>query len=203
MESVNPGKVPGETPLDDLSGLRLKYVKTQEQLNRAEFDNINRVLPKYFLGKPSDRKAPFTYAWLLRTHEEMFGDVWAWAGTPRETEMNIGVKPALIPSELNRLLFDFHAWEKAGDPAIQTAARFHHRLVWIHPFNGGNGRWARIAANIYLKKKQEGLILWPEDEIGAGKLRLEYIEALKSADSGDEAPLLGLHKRYQEQRNEK
>jgi Fic family protein len=26
----------------------------------------------------------------------------------------------------------------------------HHRLVKIHPFPNGNGRWARIAADVFL-----------------------------------------------------
>jgi Fic-DOC domain mobile mystery protein B len=195
---MNRKPVPGETPLDDLSGLRLKHIKTQNQLNRAEFDSINKILPKYFLEKLSDRKAPFTYEWVLKVHEEMFGEVWIWAGKLRETEMNIGVKPALIPSELNRLLFDFHKWEKAGGSVMETSARLHHRLVWVHPFRGGNGRWARILTNIYLRKKNAGLIQWPEDEISAGKLRNEYIEALQSADHGHEGLLLNLHKKYQE-----
>ncbi|MBI4208502.1 MAG: Fic family protein [Deltaproteobacteria bacterium] len=34
----------------------------------------------------------------------------------------------------------------------ELSARLHHRLVWIHPFENGNGRWARLIMNIHLKK---------------------------------------------------
>ena len=38
---------PGETPLDDISGLLLRQVKTRAALNAAEAGNIAEVLPKY------------------------------------------------------------------------------------------------------------------------------------------------------------
>lgn len=34
---------------------------------------------------------------------------------------------------------------------LEAAARFHHRLVQIHPFPNGNGRHARIATDIFLE----------------------------------------------------
>ncbi|MEM5478155.1 Fic family protein [Pacificibacter sp. AS14] len=33
---------------------------------------------------------------------------------------------------------------------LEAAARFHHRVVQIHPFPNGNGRHARIAADVLL-----------------------------------------------------
>lgn len=37
-------------------------------------------------------------------------------------------------------------------PPIQAAARFHHRMVQIHPFPNGNRRHARIAGDTVLEK---------------------------------------------------
>ena len=34
----------------------------------------------------------------------------------------------------------------------EIAARFHHKLVFIHPYPNGNGRHARLAADILLKE---------------------------------------------------
>ena len=194
-EIINVSAVPGETPLKDASGLIPKHVRTQSGLNLAEYQNINKVLPKYFLKKVSDKKAPFTAAWLCKLHEEMFGEVWEWAGKKRETELSIGVRAHKIAGELHRLQVEICRWEESEDPPIGIAAKIHHRLVWIHPFYGGNGRWARMAADIYLRKKDLAPVAWPDDPALVGSsFRKKYIQALKSADDGDFSKIIDLHK---------
>ena len=188
---------PGQTPLGDVSDLIPSHIRTQEDLNRAEFENINTVLVRYLLKRPSNRKAPFTFKWLLKLHREMFGDVWAWAGICRKTHMNIGIDAYRIPQEIHRLISDLSQWRDAKEDALSIAVRLHHRLVWIHPFAGGNGRWARMVSNISLKQANGDIIEWPEQEITQGGFRELYISALKSADSGDLEPLIALHGKYQ------
>lgn len=187
---------PGETPLEDLSGLLLKHVRTREALNRAEFSNNNKVLSKYFLKELSSAKAPFHYAWLLELHKEMFGEVWDWAGKVRSSGVNIGIEPVKIPSELHRALYDLNGWEKEGMPAAEIAGRLHHRLVWIHPFTGGNGRWARMVLDIYLMKTKGARMNWPDHESQMKAFREKYIAALKAADLSDFKPIVDLHRSY-------
>ena len=77
-----------------------------------------------------------------------FGDVWKWAGSFRKTEKNIGIDPYEIPAQLRQLLDDVSYWvENDTYPPKELAARFHHKLVYIHPFQNGNGRHARIMAD--------------------------------------------------------
>lgn len=65
-------------------------------------------------------------------------------------------------------------------------ARFHHRLVFIHPFPNGNGRFARLATD--LLAQQNG---WTPSEWGADpqttndEIRTRYISALREADLHD------------------
>lgn len=191
------GLQPGQTPLGDISDLIPPHIKSQEDLNRAEFENINKVLVRYLLKRPSSRKAPFTFKWMLQLHREMFGDVWAWAGVCRKTHMNIGIEAYRIPQEMRRLISELNQWHDAKEDIFRIAARLHHRLVWIHPFAGGNGRWARMISNISLKQANAPVVQWPEQEISQGGFREHYIEALRSADSGDLEPLIALHKKYQ------
>jgi Fic family protein len=69
--------------------------------------------------------------------------------------------------------------------------------VQIHPFLNGNGRCARMLANIWLKRHGHGVIEWPEETIGARSVvREEYIAAIRAADDGDEGPLGELHQRF-------
>jgi Fic family protein len=50
--------------------------------------------------------------------------------------------------QLQTLLEDLVFWEARGDALLEQSVRLHHRAVWIHPFLNGNGRWARMLANI-------------------------------------------------------
>lgn len=187
----------GRTPPPDISGLIPGHIFTREALDRAEFANINQVLPKYILKKPAGRTAPFNFSWFLKLHKEMFGEVWDWAGKLRRHRLNLGVDPARIASELHAVQAGLGRWQEDKVAPIEIAVRLHYQLVRIHPFAGGNGRWARMVSNIYLRKNGLPLILWPEDRITVQKaVRDAYIAALRRADQGDFKPLVELHKQY-------
>ncbi len=164
-------------------------------MDELEFANINKVIQKYFLGKLNDKKTPFNVTWFLKLHREMYEDVWEWAGKPRNTELNIGVSPYQIYSQLKQLEDNFWYWEnKTGMNSLEKAVRLHHGLVKIHPFKNGNGRWARLITNIYLRKKDTPLIQWPEATLQVDSpFRKKYIQALQKADQGSYDDLIGLH----------
>lgn len=187
----------GGTPLPDISGLIPRHVLTKEALDRAEFSSINKILPKYILKKPANRTAPFNFEWFLKLHKEMFGEIWEWAGKLRKHGLNLGVAPVKIASELHGVRSELGKWEEDNMASLEIAVRLHYRLVWIHPFAGGNGRWARMIANIYLRKKDLPLILWPEDRLTVqGSVRDAYILSLRKADQGDFKPIVDLHKQF-------
>ena len=123
----------------------------------------------------------------------MFGDVWSWAGEFRRTERNIGIEPVLIPVELRTLLVDVRYWIEYGTyPTDEIAIRFHHRLVAIHPFPNGNGRTARLMADLLVVELGDEPFTWGRASLtDVGQTRSKYIEALRAADRLDIAPLLG------------
>ncbi|MGC8200806.1 mobile mystery protein B, partial [Salmonella enterica] len=43
-------------------------------------------------------------------HKQMFGDVWKWAGTYRQTELNIGIAPHLIAAEMPVMFDNVRFW---------------------------------------------------------------------------------------------
>jgi Fic-DOC domain mobile mystery protein B len=187
--------LPGETPIDDLSGLKIKGLTTRAQLNPYEARNILKASERYFVGRLSRRKAPFDYAWSRRLHHEMFGDVWAWAGELRQSETTIGVEPPKIEPLLYELMQSLGEW--SGLDWHLQAAMLHHRAVYIHPFPNGNGRWSRMLANIWLRLNGQPYTRWPEEAVGeASPVRGEYIAAIKEADNGDYEPLVSLHKQF-------
>jgi Fic-DOC domain mobile mystery protein B len=189
--------IPGETPLDDLSGLKVKDIATRAQLNAVEAENIRQAAVKYFAGRLSRRSARFDFSWLLKLHREMFGDVWAWAGRPRKCNLNLGVPWPHVETRLYILLQNLQFWNDQTKDLLEQAALLHHEAVAIHPFMNGNGRWARMLSNIWLKLHKQPITVWPE--AGVAKMnvvRKEYLTALRQADEGDFAGLLELHRKY-------
>jgi Fic-DOC domain mobile mystery protein B len=186
--------IPGETPIDP-SGLRDKSVRTRRQLNEAEGRNIAAAVYKYLIGPLTPAMAPFDQAWALKLHEEMFGKVWEWAGKLRTIDLNLGVSWHHVETRLYDLLQSVSYWKEM--PLMEQAARLHHGAVSIHPFENGNGRWARMLANIWLKLHGSPPTVWPEESVGETSIiRDEYLNAVKAADAMDFAPLIALHEKY-------
>lgn len=183
----------GATPLDpdELDGLKFKHVSTRGELDQLEQAGITEGLK--WLDKQKNPDV-LSEAFVLELHKRLFGSVWKWAGTFRRTEKNIGVDPIQVAIQLRQLLDDAKYWVEHGTYAPkELAARFHHKLVFIHPFPNGNGRHARIMADAVLTKLfNEPAIDW------AGGYRLEamnerrnqYIAALRAADGHDMSALL-------------
>ncbi len=180
----------GSTPLDneERDGLALSYVTTRGDLNAAEQANILRAEGWAFRRQRNvlDRKV------LNDLHEHMFGDVWKWAGNYRRTGKNIGVAAYRIPIDLQLVFDDCAYWiEHETYSPDEIAARFHHRLVLIHPYPNGNGRHARLAADLLLRQMNRARFSWGSAAATDPRVtRRAYIDALRAADDGDYAPLL-------------
>lgn len=174
------------TPLHDYSDLIPEWILNLTDLNRAEVANISQAQRKY-LKNIKDPVFWFRPLELYSIHHAMFCDVWKWAGKTRTSITSIGVNPPLISVRLAELCHEVNAWSK--EPVeltfLERAARIHHRLVYIHPFENGNGRFARLIADRYLIFWKCAYSIWPSNLYREGKSRSFYIEALKEADRGN------------------
>ena len=190
-------RIAGETPIDP-SDIRDRSIKTRRQLNAAEAENIRKAVVKYFAARPGPRRAPFDYGWFCRLHAEMFGDVLLSAGQPRTRPLNLGVDWRQVPSMMMELAATLASWrEHQTYGLLEQAARLHYHAVHIHPFLNGNGRWARMLANIWLRRHSGKVVRWPETLLGeVSPVRGEYISHLQAADEGDFGPLLEFHRRF-------
>ena len=173
----------GSTPLEDESGLRLKWIKNQNQLNQVEAENINIAYGKYLEGPKRAFPKWFTIQHIDLVHKTMFGKVWSWAGKYRKTEKSIGMPVYQIPTELKKLEQDMEDWERRNWDPIEISARVHHRLVWIHPYENGNGRHGRFVGDMILHAFKYAFPIWPKIAEN-GNEREVYIQALKEADQG-------------------
>jgi Fic-DOC domain mobile mystery protein B len=182
----------GATPIDpdEQEGLLLTHITTREELNRWEQENINKTEEWGNSRKHGDM---LTIGFILKLHKKMFGDIWKWAGQFRTSGKNIGVPAWQISTELQKLLDDLNAWiEHRPYGNDEIAARFHHRLVFIHPFPNGNGRQARMMTDLIQKQILGGKeFTWGSADLAqAGDCRKRYIKALQAADNNDYTPLL-------------
>lgn len=181
---------PDATPItpEEATALIPAFIATRTDLNIAEQRNILAAerwafrRPKKLLSEP----------FIRQLHLKMFDKVWTWAGEYRVSARNLGIDAWLIASALVELLDDVDFWLENSVYSIdEIAARFHHQLVWIHPFPNGNGRHARLAADLLLTQYQRPRFTWGRANLqNVSKTRQQYITALRAADSHDIEPLL-------------
>jgi Fic-DOC domain mobile mystery protein B len=184
---------PDATPLDDetLKGL-IPGLTTQAELDEFEAAGIARAT----IWARSSRKLSselLSATGLCLLHKKMFEETWEWAGQFRVRETNIGVSPAKIQNDLGILLGDVKFWiSHQTYIREEVVARFHHRLVWIHPFPNGNGRFSRLAADLLAEQIEARSFSWGKSNLGKiGTQRERYISALKVADKSQNfGPLL-------------
>lgn len=173
----------------DREGLIPTWIVTRDDLNRAERDNIAAGLRwarrrRFDVLNADD---------LMNLHKRMFGDVWRWAGQPRQVETNIGrVDWWALREHLHQLLGNIRAQvEHRGRDPDEIAIDFHHQLVAIHVFPNGNGRHARLAADLLATRLDRPPFTWGQsDLVKVGDARDAYRAALKAADGGDLSLLL-------------
>lgn len=185
---------PGQTPLTEEEKLQLRpSLSTRAQLNAAERLNIHAAR-LWALRKAGLRRDDLlTDAFARELHRRMFNQIWRWAGKYRTSDRNLGWEWSRVPEGMRVLLDDARYWEEhATHPLPEIAVRLHHRMVVIHPWPNGNGRHARLLADILLAAHGGAALTWGAslDLAQPGLARTRYIAALKSADQNDYQPLL-------------
>lgn len=179
------------TPLtaEEKDGLKLKWITLRSELNESEARNIAQAQVWLMSNK---NKEFCSDTFLRELHKKMFGDVWKWAGTYRNSERNIGVAPFQIPIKLMQLFDDVKFWiENKTYSNREIAVRLHHKLVQIHPFPNGNGRVSRLMADLVLEKLEGTKLYWGNTNlVNVSEIRRSYIAALRKADAGDYTGLL-------------
>lgn len=181
----------GATPIDEdaADALIPTHITTVRDLNQWESQNIQNAAKAVLSRK---RRKVLTAGFVRKLHRSMFDKTWKWAGKFRTTETNLGAPPEQIATRVHDLLANAEHWIEEGVfPLREVAARLHHGLVAIHPFVNGNGRHARLLADVLLFSHGERRIDWGGEDIDEeGEVRRDYLGALRAAGVGDFGPLL-------------
>ena len=179
------------TPLtpEERDALIPSYITQRRELNEVEQIGIADADRWAFGRRRGDILSEDA---LCALHKRMFGNVWKWAGQFRTTARNIGVDAYQIGPQLRQLLDDVRYWiEHKTFPPDEIAVRFHHRLVFIHPFPNGNGRLSRLAADLLIVQLGGERFSWGSGNLVAiEELRHRYVAALRAADNNEIEPLL-------------
>jgi Fic-DOC domain mobile mystery protein B len=178
------------TPLtpDERNGLIPTHITLRSELNELEQQNISQADGWAF----SRRHNVLSESFLRGLHRRMFNRVWRWAGTYRTSERNLGIAHYRIELELRQIIDDARYWVKHYSfPPDELAVRFHHRLVGVHPFPNGNGRWSRLAGDVLIVRLGGPRFTWGRVNLRtAGDVRRAYVGALRAADTHDLGPLI-------------
>lgn len=173
------------TPLEaeEREQLIPSYITLRRELNEAEQINIANAA-KWLVSRKRD---VLDEKFLRNLHTRMFGQVWKWAGDYRKTPRNIGVEAWRIPMDIAQAIDDAKFWvtNETYSPD-EIAVRFSHRLVAIHPFPNGNGRFSRMVGDLFAQQLGQPRFSWGSANlVDPNETRQAYVAALRSADAHD------------------
>jgi Fic-DOC domain mobile mystery protein B len=191
---ANDEALDGPTPVTPEEALELRVsIHSRAELNAFERENILEARVWALSSRTLRRQDHLTEEFMRDLHRRMLGRVWRWAGRFRKSERNMGKPVATLAMDVRTLLDDAGYW-RAHDtyPAVEAAVRFHHRLVAIHPWVNGNGRHARLMADILASAQGGPTLAWGRgaDLVAPGDVRKQYLAALRAADAADFGPLI-------------
>lgn len=183
-----------ETPLTAEEMLDLiPSLSTRAELNEAERANILAARIWAVRRRTLQRDDLVTDGFARELHRRMFGRVWQWAGGYRKTERNLGWEVHRLTEGVHNAFADARAWlQHETYPLQEVAVRLHHQLVRVHPWPNGNGRHARLMADVLVQSRGGAELTWGAgaDIVVPGEPRAKYIKAILQADAGDYRPLI-------------
>jgi Fic family protein len=152
---------------------------------REHFETLNHKDAIEHIYKLASPNYVLTERDILDVHSLVLNKIEAdFAGRFRNAGVRITGANFLPPNALkiDALFSDLIDWVNNRNfpkGAVVTAAVFHHRFVWIHPFFDGNGRTVRLIFNLLLMKAGfPPAIILKND-------RKKYYDALNKANNGD------------------
>jgi Fic-DOC domain mobile mystery protein B len=183
----NLNETPGNTPLhpDDAAQL-IPNLASRRELDEWERTNILVAQRWAFNSRVMSSRDPLDELYLRELHRRMFDETWKWAGKYRIRDVNIGCPFAEIYQRIPVLLGNVRFWIENNTFEIdEIAVRFHHQLVSeIHAFPNGNGRHARLLANVLATKHGRPRFTWGRANlVNTGPARDTYLEALRALDA--------------------
>lgn len=173
---------------DEKIGLLIK-IKTRGELNIAEANGIDKVTLRYATAKRTlQTKSLLTEKFAKKFHKELFGETWEWAGKYRKIATKPGIDWQEIPTQLTQVIINtntqigFISKQQDESKKEKLVAQFAYKLVWIHPFRNGNGRWSRAYADLLSDALKIDRFGWGRSIKSEHERHLQMVNSLSAAD---------------------
>lgn len=169
-------------PVED----NLLGISGKAKLNEEEAKGIIRA-EQYILDLDADIE--ISVSLMLKIHEVAFSHLYNWAGKWRTINIIVGQHEPPLYSKVPNLMYQYAdelnfkiSKIKEQKDLIKCLAYTHHKMVFIHPFNNGNGRTARLITDLIAKQQgYQNIKLYHRE----GEKRKEYLQAIRFADQYD------------------
>ncbi len=159
-----------------------------KQINEAEFEGFLKA-EIYFTENLTSR-TKFTTAFILKIHKMSLGHLYSFAGKLRDVNLSKGGFPfaaaKYLPETMatfeNEILSTLSNKYNSRERLINDIAIVHGELLFIHPFREGNGRTARLLANLMSRKAGYSGLMF--EKIGKKEFE-KYVVAVQNCANKD------------------
>ncbi|QKK01235.1 MAG: Fic family protein [Pseudomonadota bacterium] len=144
-------------------------VTSPEEMDEIELDLLDQLYQYIFRKDFPDRS--LTIADLKSWHHQWLGNVYPWAGEVRNVNLSKGDFHFAAADQIPRLLDEFQetcldrftpSYGLSDEALSEALAITHVELILIHPFREGNGRLARLLADVMAAQTNRGLLDYSE-----------------------------------------
>ena len=133
-------------------------LSNREEIDKAEFEGF--LLAELSLTEELTSRTKFNIKYIKRIHKLSSGHLYSFAGKFRTVNMSKGgfLFPAakFISQNMDNfekeILLNLPAKYESDQALIKDIAKVHGEFLFIHPFREGNGRTARVLANLMVRK---------------------------------------------------
>ena len=154
---------------------------TPEEIGEAEFEGF--LTAQIELAEELTEKTIFNVSYIKRIHHLALRNLYEFAGKFRSVNMSKGgfVFPAALFLDASMAAFDNEILTKLPDKytstqsLIRDIAKVHAELLFTHPFREGNGRTARILANLMAQKQGYHSLIFKDLDFNS------YVKAIQMA----------------------
>ena len=164
----------------------------KQAIEKSEFEGF--LLAELTLTEKLSSRTKFNVKYIKKIHKLALGHLYSFAGKYRTVNVSKGgfLFPAAQFVSQSMDTFDDEILSKISNKyvdqgsLIRDMAKVHGELLFIHPFREGNGRTARVLANLMARKQgYKGLNF----EIIDKKLFPKYITAVQSVADKNYLPM--------------
>ena len=134
-------------------------LKSSDEIAMSEFEGFLKA--EIQLTENLTARTKFNVSYILKMHKLSLGHLYSFAGKYRDVNISKGgfAFPAsrFLPQTMQEfedlILSKLPNIYNTKDELIKDIAKVHGELLFIHPFREGNGRTARMLANLMSRKQ--------------------------------------------------